>query len=502
MRHGPLRRKFVPAVGALTLALVASACVLGIAPLPLGGTASPTNIPLGAQAGSLNLPLSCALPIIGNTTFVVTMSGVAGTTLGPGQQFSLTGGHGSLQVPQALTNLGVSIGATKAAATLTDLEILAAGATPSSINAASPPLSVTAPVGTGVTSSVMIPASGTLTIGPFTAGPSGQVQISIGAAVASITLENASGPIGGTLSVNCTAPSPVVPLADITIGGPSGQAPQKFAISEPIPTMPVGFIQGSLNIPLNCALTGASALTMGAELTGTLPAELPAGSPFYFQDTSGVLEIPGSLVTALIAATGAAQASGSITDLEIDATGATPTSMNAAAVPITINPVNLTAGQGLNLPLPQSGVLTVGPFTSGAAGGTTALSMGTATGTLQPADASGNPIGSPLTLSCDAPSPAVTLHADTITPATAPVVSAIAPAAGALAGGTKVTLTGTGFTGALAVNFGNAPAQFTVGSDTSITVTAPPHVAGPVDITVLGVNGLNVTQAVDHFTYS
>ncbi len=501
MRHGPRARKFVAGAGALALAVVASACVVGIAPLPFGGGGSPTNIPVGAQAGSFNVPLSCTLPILGATTFVVTISGVTGTSLGPNQQFYLTGGHGSLQVPQALTNLGVSIGATSAVATLSDLEIDASGATPTSINAAATPLTIVTPVATGTTSSVDIPASGTLTIGPFTAGPSGQVELSMGAAVASIQLQNAAGPIAGTLSVNCAAPSPAVPLADITIGGASGQPTQKFNITVPTPTMPVGFVQGSLNIPLTCTITGAGTVTLAAELTGSLPAEIPGAGPFYFQDTSGILEIPASLVTALVA-TGASQASGAITDLEIDATGATPTALNAAATPITINPVALTSGKGINLPLPQSGVLTVGPFTAGAAGGALALSLGTAAGTLQPLDASGNPIGSALVLTCAAPSPAVTLHKDNITPTTVPVVQAILPATGPVAGGTSVTLTGTGFTAALGVNFGNVPAQFSVGSDTSITVTAPPHPAGAVDITVVGANGVSVTQAVDHYTYS
>ncbi len=102
----------------------------------------------------------------------------------------------------------------------------------------------------------------------------------------------------------------------------------------------------------------------------------------------------------------------------------------------------LTSGQALNLPLPQTGVLTVGPFTTatGTASGT-ALSLGTAVATIQPDDSSGNPVGSPLTLSCAAPSPPVVLHLDTVTPAAAPVVASIAPTAGAVAGGTAVTLT-------------------------------------------------------------
>ncbi|MBS4099545.1 MAG: IPT/TIG domain-containing protein [Sulfuricella sp.] len=52
-----------------------------------------------------------------------------------------------------------------------------------------------------------------------------------------------------------------------------------------------------------------------------------------------------------------------------------------------------------------------------------------------------------------------------------------APAFGAAAGGTVVTITGIGFTGATAATFGgNAGTAFTPTSDTSITVTTPAFV--------------------------
>jgi hypothetical protein len=66
-----------------------------------------------------------------------------------------------------------------------------------------------------------------------------------------------------------------------------------------------------------------------------------------------------------------------------------------------------------------------------------------------------------------------------------PVVAAVLPLTGPLAGGTAVTISGTGLTGATAVLFGGVPAtNVVVVSDTSITATTPAHAAGPVDVTV------------------
>jgi hypothetical protein len=53
-----------------------------------------------------------------------------------------------------------------------------------------------------------------------------------------------------------------------------------------------------------------------------------------------------------------------------------------------------------------------------------------------------------------------------------PVVTSISPARGPIEGGTQVSITGTGLTGATSVRVGGVEAgSFTVNSDTSITAT-------------------------------
>ncbi len=83
-------------------------------------------------------------------------------------------------------------------------------------------------------------------------------------------------------------------------------------------------------------------------------------------------------------------------------------------------------------------------------------------------------------------------------------VTGVSPGSGPVSGGTSVTITGSGFTGATAVNFGaTAASSFTVNSDTSITATAPAATAvGPVDVTITTPSGTSPTSSADQFTYT
>ena len=61
----------------------------------------------------------------------------------------------------------------------------------------------------------------------------------------------------------------------------------------------------------------------------------------------------------------------------------------------------------------------------------------------------------------------------------APAVTSVSPTSGSTDGGTVVTITGTDFTGATAVDFGSdAATAYTVNSSTSITATTPAECGG------------------------
>ncbi len=93
-----------------------------------------------------------------------------------------------------------------------------------------------------------------------------------------------------------------------------------------------------------------------------------------------------------------------------------------------------------------------------------------------------------------------TSGADQFTYLAVPSVTSISPAAGPEAGGTTVTILGTGFSTATEVDFnGSALSSFTINSDTSISATSPDlGITGTVGVTVLTAGG---TSPADTFTY-
>ena len=81
-------------------------------------------------------------------------------------------------------------------------------------------------------------------------------------------------------------------------------------------------------------------------------------------------------------------------------------------------------------------------------------------------------------------------------------VTSISTSRGPAAGGTSLTITGTGFTNASAVNFAGTPfTSITVNGDTSITLSTPPSTAGTDYVTVTGPGGTSAQSTSFEFTF-
>jgi IPT/TIG domain len=85
----------------------------------------------------------------------------------------------------------------------------------------------------------------------------------------------------------------------------------------------------------------------------------------------------------------------------------------------------------------------------------------------------------------------------------APAITAVSPNSGKKAGGTNVTITGIGLTGATKVTFGGVAAtSFTVVSATEITAVSPAGAVGVRNVVVTTPSGASPVVAADDFTYT
>ena len=200
----------------------------------------------------------------------------------------------------------------------------------------------------------------------------------------------------------------------------------------------------------------------------------------------------------------------------------------AGAVSVTVTTPYGTSGGAtftyIGAPVVQSVSPTVGPLV----GGTTVTIIGTdltgaskvsfgATDVLAASFVSANsttivvdsPAGSAgtVTVSVTTPSGASADNgtADDFTYLPVPTISGISPATGPIAGGNTVTITGTGLDYAISVDFGGttiAAASFSSASATAITLAAPAHAAGQVNVSVTTTGGTSSTAGTtDDYTY-
>lgn len=261
----------------------------------------------------------------------------------------------------------------------------------------------------------------------------------------------------------------------------------------------------------------------------TIPPYGGNGQGQVLSPNGGIQDAPDAAVAGNPPITGQAgppviPAIGDRTTCATNTANAAGTGTTAGAIPkltaerTTVNS-QLTAIAAL-LPAPTTTLTTVAPATGPLAGGTAVTLTGT--GFAAPASVTFNGVAatnvvvvSATSITCVAPRgvyPGVVgvvvtvpagfshLSGSFTYSAAAPTLTGCTPAVGPIAGGTNVTLTGTGLGGTTGVTFGGTAAtNVVVLSNTTITCTVPAHAVGAVAIVATNPNGTGTLTA--GFTY-
>ena len=297
---------------------------------------------------------------------------------------------------------------------------------------------------------------------------------------------------GGT-TVTAVSPAGTAGAAvDVTVTTPVGTSPTSAADQFTYASVPTvtavnpnsgPTTGGAMVIITGTSLTGATAVkfggTPGTSLTVTSATQITVTTPAR---AAGSVDVTVTTPNGT-SATGAADTYTFALTPTVSAVS--PSSGPAAGGnSVTITGTNLTGATAVSFGATASGTITVNSATQITAtapagtAGTVDVTVTTPTGT----------------------SPTAT--ADHYTYIAAPVVTAMRPANGGTAGGTTVTITGTGFSGVTGVKFGTIAVSFTVTGTSQIAATSPAGTAGTVDVTVTTPGGTSATVAADRFTYT
>jgi hypothetical protein len=284
---------------------------------------------------------------------------------------------------------------------------------------------------------------------------------------------------------------------DVTVVGPGGTSATSAADQFTFIAAPT---LATISPPSGPTTGGTPVTITGADFAGTTAVQ--------FGGVSGSgLSVSGNTISITTPLRGSA---GAVDVVVLGPNGAsTPThtvgvdsfSYTAPATPAVsgISPVSGSTAGGDTVTVTGSGFAGATAVDFGATPGTNVtISSGTSLTVTSPAGAPGSvdvTVVGPGGTSAVVPADAFDYHAP-------PAITSISAPGGVTAGGTAVTITGSGFNGTTAVKFGSSTAAFTVVNDTSITVTSPAHAAGTVDIRVTDDVGTSPIVVADQFTYA
>ncbi|MEU4341558.1 IPT/TIG domain-containing protein [Nocardia sp. NPDC023852] len=461
-----------------------------------------TNVKFGTVATSFTVNSPTQITAIappGSGTVQVTVSTSGGTSNGLPYTY--------VSVP-SLTSISPTAGPVAGGTTviltgtgLTGATAVTFGATPATsftVNSATQ-ITAVAPAGTGTVQVTVTTPSGTsngvfytyvavptLTSLSPTAGPAagGTTVILTGTGLTGATAVTFGATPATSFTVNSatqiTAVAPAgtgtVQVTVTTAGGTSNGLPYTYV---PVPSLTsisptAGPVAGGTTVILTgTGLTGATAVTFGAtpatSFTVNSATQITAVAPAGTGTVLVTVTTPGGTSNGVFYSYVAAPSLTSISPIAGPVTGGTT---------VVLTGTNLTGATAVTF-----GATPATSFTVNSATQITAVA----------------PAGTGTSL-VTVTTPGGTTGGLAYTYVAVPSLSALSPALGPLAGGTNVTITGTGLTGATAVTFGATPAtSFTVNSDTQITAVAPAGI-GAVLVTVTTAGGVSNGQLYTYLT--
>ena len=429
----------------------------------VSGSASGTSPALRVLAES-NCLSACGYGL-SSTTAGDLYTAATGATPGPA---TLTGPTSVLS--DGLGNLLVTDGTTTSNANLDE--------------AAGGPTAV--PVVTSVSPSEGLLAGGnSVTITSSVPNFTGATVVHFGELTATPTVVSAS-------EITVTSPGPGSGTVDVTVTTPAGTSATSNADS--FTYVPAPIVTGVS--PSSGPAAGGTGVTIGGtNFTGATAVD--------FGTTAATGVIVNGAGTSITATSPVGSGTVNVTVMTPGGTSATSSADDFTYIPAPIvtgvSPPSGPAAGG-------TGVTIAGTNFSGA----TAVDFGTTAATGVIVNGAGtsitatSPVGSG-TVNVTVMTPggtSATSSADDFAYIPAPIVTGVSPNVGPLGGGTGVTITGSNFTGATAVDFGiTAATGVTVnGTGTSITATSPSG-SGTVNVTVMTPGGTSATSSADDFTY-
>ncbi|OWK39897.1 Flagellar hook-length control protein FliK [Fimbriiglobus ruber] len=319
----------------------------------------------------------------------------------------------------------------------------------------------------------------------------------------------AFGGIGGTIvSDNATqvvaiAPAGTAGPVDVTVftaAGTSATGPNQFTYVSPPPAAP--------------SVTGispSSGSTAGGTLVTIIGTDLGNATAVAFGGIGGTIVSDSA---TQIMATAPAGAAGAVNVTVFTAAGTSATGLDpftyvspppTAPTVAGVSPSSGSAAGGTLVTITGAGLANATAVAFGGTAGTIVSDTLTQIVATAPAGVAGTVDVAVTT----AGGTSATSTADQFTylimvspPPPAPAVTGISPSSGPTAGGTLVTITGSGLANATVVAFGGAAGTIVSDTATQIVAAAPAGATGTVDVAVFTAGGTSAASTADHFTYT